>query len=32
MTYAVEGLRTLLIGTSGNLWLDFGVLARAAGP
>jgi len=29
LTYEVEGLRTLLIGTSSNLWLDFGVLALA---
>jgi hypothetical protein len=26
----VEGLRTLLIGTSGGLWLEFGGLALAA--
>jgi ABC-2 type transport system permease protein len=29
LTYEVEGLRGLLIGTSTNLWLDFGVLALA---
>ena len=29
MTYEVEGLRTLLIGTSSGLWLDFGVLGLA---
>jgi ABC-2 type transport system permease protein len=29
LTYEVEGLRGLLIGTSTNLWLDFGVLAFA---
>ena len=29
LTYEVEGLRTLLIGTSSNLGLDFGVLALA---
>jgi len=29
LTYEVEALRSLLIGTSTNLWLDFGVLATA---
>jgi len=29
LTYEVEGLRGLLIGTSTSLWLDFGVLALA---
>jgi ABC-2 type transport system permease protein len=29
LTYQVEGLRSLLIGTGTNLWLDFGVLAGA---
>jgi ABC-2 type transport system permease protein len=29
LTYEVEGLRALLVGTSTNLWLDFGVLAFA---
>ncbi len=29
LSYEVEGLRGLLIGTSTNLWLDFGVLAVA---
>jgi ABC-2 type transport system permease protein len=29
LSYEVEGLRALLIGTSTNLWLDVGVLALA---
>jgi ABC-2 type transport system permease protein len=29
LTYEVEALRSLLIGTSTNLWLDFAVLATA---
>jgi ABC-2 type transport system permease protein len=30
LSYEVEALRGLLIGTSTNLWLDFGVLAGSA--
>jgi len=29
LTYEVEALRSLLVGTSTNLWLDFGVLSFA---
>jgi ABC-2 type transport system permease protein len=29
LTYEVEALRALLVGTSSNLWLDLGVLAAA---
>jgi ABC-2 type transport system permease protein len=30
LSYEVSALRGLLIGTSTNLWLDFGVLTGAA--
>ena len=29
LSYEVEGLRALLIGTSTDIWLDLGVLAAA---
>ena len=29
LSYEAEGLRALLIGTSTDIWLDFGVLAAA---
>ena len=29
LSYEVDALRSLLVGTSGNLWLDFGVLLLA---
>jgi ABC-2 type transport system permease protein len=29
LTYEVEALRSLLVGTSTNLWLDLGVLGTA---